>query len=327
MKRIVLLVACLVAMASAVFGQGVTSTPPIPAGADLKASGTIGSTSDVVSLPTNGMSTCLITVSGSPVWSMTLVVNAQNDAGGWVGPMSISTEPAPGSPVTSVTYSSSAQTFRFQCAGYKAVEVVCPVTYVSGTVTVWLHASMASAPGAVASAPLPSNAAKETGGHLATIDTSTATTATNTTALVTAGGGGYVRQDSTATIAKESGGHLAAVDTSAAAISTHQTDGTAKSIVVSQVSTLTDRSGSITTGGTAQQLAASNSTRKYYIIQNTSTADLWYSFTSTAVVGGGSGSYRLPAGATVISDAQWVSSQAISIIGASTGQTWTAGEN
>ncbi|MFH1616920.1 MAG: hypothetical protein ABIG61_17780, partial [Planctomycetota bacterium] len=34
---------------------------------------------------------------------------------------------------------------------------------------------------------------------------------TNTDTLVTAGGGGYVRQDSTATIAKETGGNLAAI--------------------------------------------------------------------------------------------------------------------
>ena len=54
------------------------------------------------------------------------------------------------------------------------------------------------------------NAAKETGGHLANIDT-------NTAPLVTAGAGGYVRQDSTnpqsATIALETGGNLAAIAT------------------------------------------------------------------------------------------------------------------
>lgn len=47
--------------------------------------------------------------------------------------------------------------------------------------------------------------AKE-GGNLATVKT-------NTDPLVTSGGGGFVRQDSTATIAKESGGNLASVKT------------------------------------------------------------------------------------------------------------------
>lgn len=46
---------------------------------------------------------------------------------------------------------------------------------------------------------------------LGTIDADTGSIKTNTDTLVTSGGGGYVRQDSTATIAKESGGNLAAV--------------------------------------------------------------------------------------------------------------------
>lgn len=46
--------------------------------------------------------------------------------------------------------------------------------------------------------------ALEAGGNLATVKT-------NTDPLVTSGGGGYVRQDSTATIAKETGGNLASV--------------------------------------------------------------------------------------------------------------------
>lgn len=48
------------------------------------------------------------------------------------------------------------------------------------------------------------NYALETGGNLATVKT-------NTDPLVTAAAGGYVRQDSTATIAKESGGNLATI--------------------------------------------------------------------------------------------------------------------
>ena len=50
------------------------------------------------------------------------------------------------------------------------------------------------------------DAAKETGGNLATIKTST-------DPLVVAGGGAYVRQDTTGTIAKETGGNLATVKT------------------------------------------------------------------------------------------------------------------
>jgi len=96
-------------------------------------------------------------------------------------------------------------------------------------------------PVSAATLPLPSNAAQETGGNLATVKTNTdplvasgaggyvrqdstdtiaketggnlATVKTNTDPLVASGGGGYVRQDSTATIAKETGGNLADINT------------------------------------------------------------------------------------------------------------------
>ncbi len=51
-----------------------------------------------------------------------------------------------------------------------------------------------------------STLALESGGNLASVNT-------NTDPLVTSGGGGYVRQDSTATIAKETGGNLATIVT------------------------------------------------------------------------------------------------------------------
>lgn len=67
--------------------------------------------------------------------------------------------------------------------------------------------------------------AKESGGNLASVATNTSNTATNTSSTATntsntatntnpltvSSAGGYVRQDSTATIAKESGGNLATV--------------------------------------------------------------------------------------------------------------------
>jgi hypothetical protein len=53
--------------------------------------------------------------------------------------------------------------------------------------------------------------AKEAGGNLATVTAAVATLKAATDLLAAAGGGGYVRQDSTATIAKEAGGNLATV--------------------------------------------------------------------------------------------------------------------
>lgn len=61
----------------------------------------------------------------------------------------------------------------------------------------------------------------------ASIPVTLASNDTNTTPFVTSGGGGYIRQDSTATIAKESGGNLAtiATNTSNSATSANQTNG------------------------------------------------------------------------------------------------------
>src|SRR4051794_6885724 len=49
---------------------------------------------------------------------------------------------------------------------------------------------------------------------------------------------------------------------------------------------LTDKSGTITAGNTAQTLAAANATRNYLLIQNNSTADLWVNFGGIAAIVG-----------------------------------------
>lgn len=86
-----------------------------------------------------------------------------------------------------------------------------------------------------------------------------------------------------------------------------------------------DRSGSITTGGAAQSLMASNVQRRGLLIQNSSSGDLWINeIGGTAVAASPSikilpgESYERLAGAVPIT--------AISIIGATTGQTFTARE-
>lgn len=89
--------------------------------------------------------------------------------------------------------------------------------------------------------------------------------------------------------------------------------------------TLTDRSGSITTGGTAQTLAAANSSRKYLLIQNVSTGDLWFNFTTTAVTD--QPSFKLLPGQSFVMEDSFISTELISIIGATTGQKFAAKEN
>jgi hypothetical protein len=87
---------------------------------------------------------------------------------------------------------------------------------------------------------------------------------------------------------------------------------------------LTDRSGSITTGGTAQQLAAANSSRSYFILQNISTGDLWFNFGVAAVAD--QPSFKLAAGQSFAMEGSFISTQLISIIGATTGQKFVAKE-
>lgn len=85
-------------------------------------------------------------------------------------------------------------------------------------------------------------------------------------------------------------------------------------------SVATDRSGSVTTGGTAQVLAAANALRRGLTIQNTSSGDLRVTENgTTATISTG---YKLAAGATATVNTR----NLISVIGATTGQTWAATE-
>jgi hypothetical protein len=84
----------------------------------------------------------------------------------------------------------------------------------------------------------------------------------------------------------------------------------------------TDRSGSITTGGTAQTLAALNNARRGLTIQNISTADMWINETGGTAAANTAGSFQLTAGNTAYISTR----QAVSIIGATTGQKFSATE-
>lgn len=84
----------------------------------------------------------------------------------------------------------------------------------------------------------------------------------------------------------------------------------------------TDISGSITTGGTAQTIAVENKQRKMLTVQNISAGDLWLNEVGGTAVVNGTGSYRVGPGeiANVSTD------DPVSIIGATTGQKFTATE-
>lgn len=86
---------------------------------------------------------------------------------------------------------------------------------------------------------------------------------------------------------------------------------------------LTDRSGTITTGGVAQNAMAANTARKYARLKNpiTATEDLYFSFTGTA----SASSDSLPAGYEAVSRS-FVPTGALSIYAATTGHAFVAEE-
>ncbi len=87
---------------------------------------------------------------------------------------------------------------------------------------------------------------------------------------------------------------------------------------------LTDRSGTITTGGTAQQLAAAMAARRYFLLQNNSDTGAWFNFGVVAVAS--QPSIFLAAGASYENPAHFCPSGFVSIIGATTGKIFTAKE-
>lgn len=90
-----------------------------------------------------------------------------------------------------------------------------------------------------------------------------------------------------------------------------------------QALTYANRSGTITTGGTAQVLMPAWSARKGCTVQNQSTGDLWVSEIGTAAAT--QPSIRVPAGAQYICMSP-APGTALSIIGATTAQAFAARE-
>lgn len=90
--------------------------------------------------------------------------------------------------------------------------------------------------------------------------------------------------------------------------------------------TLTNRSGTITTGNTSQQLAAANTARRYLFVYNppTATESLWINFTSDAVKD--QPSIELVAGASFVMEGMYVSTEKVTIIAATTGHKFVAKE-
>ena len=90
---------------------------------------------------------------------------------------------------------------------------------------------------------------------------------------------------------------------------------------------ITDGSSTITTGGTAQTLFAAAAERRGYTVQNLSSGNLYINDVGgTAVTTAAGSSFTLAPGALYESPDGGRPTQAISIIGATTGQAFAARE-
>jgi hypothetical protein len=102
-------------------------------------------------------------------------------------------------------------------------------------------------------------------------------------------------------------------------------DDSGPTLIQQQSGALTDRSGTITAGGTAQTLAAINANRVYLLIQNLDPAeDLWFNFTTAAVIG--EPSLKLTAGQAFTMEGSFVSTELVSIKAATTAHPFAAKE-
>ena len=88
--------------------------------------------------------------------------------------------------------------------------------------------------------------------------------------------------------------------------------------------TRTDKSGTITTGGSAQTIIAANTSRKGWELQNNSSGDLWFNTLAAAIVG--EPSFKLAPGQSYSTDSGFADTGAVSLIGATTGQAFSARE-
>lgn len=87
---------------------------------------------------------------------------------------------------------------------------------------------------------------------------------------------------------------------------------------------ITNRSGTITSGGASQILAAANATRSYFFIQNISTNILWINFGVAAAQD--SPSIKLLPESTFVMEGGFVSIDSVTIIGPTTGAKFVAKE-
>ena len=85
-----------------------------------------------------------------------------------------------------------------------------------------------------------------------------------------------------------------------------------------------DHSGTVTSGGTAQPVCPFNFNRRYFLFENLSSGDLWIAFGATAIAS--QPSILIPTKSGFVMELGFVETEAVSVIGATTGQAFTCKE-
>lgn len=101
-------------------------------------------------------------------------------------------------------------------------------------------------------------------------------------------------------------------------------DGNTSTITVGATGSLTNSSGTITSGGTSQQVVASNTSRKYFCFQNTSDTAMYLGVGYTPTTS--NGLLMSASGGGFVLESNFIPTQAINVLCATTGKTFVAWE-
>lgn len=115
---------------------------------------------------------------------------------------------------------------------------------------------------------------------------------------------------------------MTSLDATTGAIVANKASADGSPVAPSNNLAVTDKSGAITTGGTAQDAVAAGLITKYVMIQNISAEDMWFNFGATAAAAT-AGSFKLVAGQAWQNPPHFSPSGRLSVVAASTGSKFT----
>ncbi|MGI4812005.1 MAG: hypothetical protein ACRYG5_06675 [Janthinobacterium lividum] len=318
-------IAAAIAARLSVYTANVVETAALST-ADFSATG-------LLAIPTSGLSSVGIALTGTPVGA-TAVFEATIDNANWFG---VSAEPdgaGGGGKVASATAAGvfnvncgSWQQFRVRLSGITSGSFAVTLVGTAGLKHVRTTNGIASDLQATAkSAPLVAMTDRSgviPGGVTGTGSITPGSGGTNGTFALaftggTAPGGGAVTVPATGTFTVSSGG------VSSIAITSPGLYATAPTLSFAASAGLTGAAAPAVLGGLAVTIMAANASRLLARVQNTGTGDLWFNDTGGAASVGGLGCYRLSAAQSYESPIGGASPASWSLYGATAGQTFSA---